>query len=192
MELWTCPTTGARHGNSSQICSRRFATCRVGHHDAIRSRNIRRRLECADHIVERRLQQRRVSLDRHQQRPGRLAQRGCHGLRPRSGGRRHPRDPCKRHEASSRLRRSHGHVGIGHMARGPLLRHLDCAADVKRQELSRPSRNIPRLSHVPSRSRSYRRALPAWRCGSWRWSARRHASASRRAESRRHHRGEFP
>ena len=46
---------------------------------------------------------------------------------------------------------SHEHVGIGHMARRPVLGHLDRAADVTRQRLSRASPNTPRRSHAPSR-----------------------------------------
>ena len=42
-------------------------------------------------------------------------------------------DAGKRHEARGRLRRPLGHVGIGHMARCPVLGHLDRATDVAKR-----------------------------------------------------------
>jgi hypothetical protein len=41
------------------------------------------------------------------------------------------------------------------------------------------SSGIVRRSRFSSSRRSYRRAVPEWRYASWRWSARRHANASR-------------
>ena len=53
------------------------------------------------------------------------------------------------------------------------------------REASRAPRRIPRPSPAPARSSTRRRALPAWRCGTCCWSARRRASAFHPAESRR-------
>ena len=96
----------------------------------MRSRDIRRRLECADHLIERRLQQRRVGLDRNQQWPGRLKQYSGDGIRPRRRSRRHSRNAGERPEARGRLRIPHGHIRIRHMARRLVLRHMDRTTDV--------------------------------------------------------------
>ena len=144
-----------------------------------------------------RLRQRRNRLDRDQQWPGRVDQRrlmtasgrvadaGNISVTLTSGIKR-----------ARRLRSPHRHIGIGHLARRALLRHLDRAADLTaacdtraRARVSiRPSRNIPRRSPAPSRSRNFRPAIPASRCGPCRWSARRRASAFRPAESTRRRR----
>ena len=62
----------------------------------------------------------------------------------------------ERHEARSRLRHADGHIGIGHMARCLVLRHLDRATDVA---IAFSSESLPR-SGVDTGSREENASKP--------------------------------
>src|SRR5258708_24527178 len=87
---------------------------------------------CPDRLAQCRLRQRRNRLDRHQGWPGCVDQSADDGIGSRRRYRQHPRDARKRNEARRRLRSSHCHLRIGHLAGHDVLGHLDRAPHLAR------------------------------------------------------------
>ena len=134
-------------------------------------------------------------FDRDQQRPGCFQQRDGHRIGPRRRGRQHQRDLDQRDEAGRRLRSSHSAhrdqaPGAARCARAPGPRSESdrrSAGGCTARQLFSDRCGIFRVGHLlhPGRD-NFRPAIPASRCGSCRWSASRHASVFRPAESRPH------
>src|SRR5579859_5652570 len=100
-------------------------------------------MERPDRFLSLRVRQWSVRLDRYQQRSG-LELDGA-GLRPRRRRRQHQRHPGEWREEGDRLRTPVSDIRIGHLARGPVLGHLDRVADLIGWRSGLDVRSLPTL-----------------------------------------------